>query len=96
MDNGLLLINKESFGKFIFLNAVDWVDFRTKEHKGLNMVVIDDKSYERWTFRFVGLKGQDVELKKGDFIDIQQIAVRLWSMDGRKGYTLYGRGYKKI
>lgn len=96
MDNGLLLIDRQSFGDFIFLNAVDWVDYKTKEQKGLNIVVLDNKSYEKWSFRLVGLKKQDLELKKGDLINIDQLAVRLWSMNGQKGYTLYGNGYKKI
>ncbi|ELS0448352.1 hypothetical protein R4Y62_002574 [Enterococcus faecalis] len=80
-------INK-TFGKLVFLKTANWIDFNTKELKGVKVFCGSIKTFEQLEIRIKGLTKELFEdMKEKQEIQFDEIIANTWAMNRKNGVT---------
>lgn len=81
-----LIINQEdSFSDLIFINAIDWIDFKTKEVKGVRINVVSLMEYDKFSVKIRGKTVKDYDSIQGkSLVSFDDLEVQFFVINNKK------------
>lgn len=81
----LVIAQKETFGKLVFLSAEDWVDFKTHEKKGIRIKAVGLNEYDKFSVKIADKNLDDYQdLKEKSYIEFDNLRVEFFVIKGKK------------
>lgn len=79
----------KSYNDLIFLKAIEWKDFKTKEEKGTKIICGDLTSFEQIEVRVKDNKENILsQFKQNERIKFNNLLANYWQMNGKSGVVL--------
>ena len=93
----LYLDNKKTLGELVYVGAMEWLDYTTKEPKGTTISVMSLELMEKIQVKIKDVKpSQFSTITKGDKIELEGLVVNFYTLkSGKSGLSYSATKVKK-
>lgn len=83
-------IKENTFENSTLITVMDWIDFKTKEVKGVKVVCGNLETFEKFEVRIKDFKKEDIQgaIERGDKVKFIDPSISTWFMNGKAGATV--------